>query len=365
MSSAVPLEFDTEGVCSGCKVANTKDNVDWDERKELFIELIQETKATNNSLYDCIIPVSGGKDSYYQTHIIKNILNLNPLLVTYNANNYSETGWTNLQQMKNVFSVDHLIFSPSTETLIKLNQLGMLIMGDMNWHAHCGIETYPIREAVEKNISLMIWGEHGFTELGGMHSYNDFVEFTYRYRHEHGIRGFEYYDMLAAAKDYNIDLQKKEMTPWIYPEDNLINKLNLRGIYISNYFRWEANEHTKFVIDNFGFKLPKNGFDRTYKLASNLDDIHENGVHDYMKYIKFGYGRATDHACKDIRAGIMTRDEAIAMVRKYDHVEPSDLNRWLDYVGWTKDYFYEVANRFRDSRVWKKDVSGNWIKDNI
>ncbi len=98
---------------------------------------------------------------------------------------------------------------------------------------------------------------------------------------------------------------------------------------------------------------------------SNLDDIHENGIHDYMKYIKFGYGRATDHVCKDIRAGKLTREEGIEIVRKMDPVKSRDLYRWLDYVGWTEEQWDRVADGFRDPRVWWIDGDGNWKKDNL
>jgi len=97
---------------------------------------------------------------------------------------------------------------------------------------------------------------------------------------------------------------------------------------------------------------------------SNLDDIHENGVHDYMKYIKFGYGRCTDHATKDIRAGIIDRQKAIDLVRRYDHVKPSDLKRWLEYTGYTEEQFDAIADTFRDPRVWWS-VDGQWHKKNI
>ena len=98
---------------------------------------------------------------------------------------------------------------------------------------------------------------------------------------------------------------------------------------------------------------------------SNLDDMHENGIHDYMKYIKFGYGRATDHVCKDIRSGKLTRKKGIEIVRRMDPVKPKDLYRWLEYVGWSEKEFDEVADSFRDPRVWWKDKHGNWVKDNI
>lgn len=372
-SSAVPLAFDENGICSGCKTAQqrAKNSFDWDKRKKMFERLIDGYESKNDSKYDCIIPVSGGKDSYYQTYLIKVVYGLNPLLVTYHGNNYTETGMQNVINMREVFGVDHIFFTPSIDTLKKLNRIGFKLMGDMNWHAHAGIFTYPIREAEEKNIPLMIWGEHGFMDLGGMHSYKDMVEFTFRYRHEHCLRGYEWYDMTDDGleklnrSDIKEGLIAKDLISWMYPNDEDIKRIGVRGIYISNYFKWEANEHGKLMMEKYGFKPAPVPFDRTYRRFSNLDDMHENGIHDYMKYIKFGYGRASDHCCKDIRAGRMTREEAIEIVKNMDHKKPSDLKRWLTYVGMEEKEFDRIADTFRDSRVWWKDENGNWCKDNI
>ena len=364
-SSAVPLAFGDDGICSGCRSASQRVDIDWDRRKKMFERLIEDYRCKDGSNYDCIIPVSGGKDSYFQIHIIKKVYGLNPLLVTYHGNNYIPTGMKNLLNMREAFDADHVFFTPSIDVLKAMNRLGMQIMGDMNWHAHAGIFTYPIRVAVQQNVPLMIWGEHGFMDLGGMHSYNDLVEFTYRYRHEHCMRGYEWYDILEKAESYGEKLEKKQLIPWMYPSDEEIERVGVRGIYISNFFKWEANEHGKLMQEKYGFLPAEEPFERTYRTTSNLDDMHENGIHDYMKYIKFGYGRATDHVCKDIRAGILNRDAAIEIVRKMDPIKSKDLQRWLTYVDWTEEKFDAVADSFRDPRVWWKTQDGQWQKDNL
>lgn len=364
-SSAVPLAFDEHGVCSGCRVANQRVDVDWERRSQMFERLLEQYRSKDGSNYDCMIPVSGGKDSYYQTHLIKSVYGLKPILVTYHANNYTDIGMQNLLNMREVFGVDHIFFTPSIDVLKAMNRLGMQIMGDMNWHAHAGINTYPIRVAVELNVPLMFWGEHGFMDLGGQHSYNDMVEFTYRQRHEHMLRGYEWYDFVERASEFGETLTKQDLLCYQYPSDEEIDRVDVRGIFVSNYFKWEANEHYELVKREYGFKEADSPFDRTYRTFSNLDDMHENGIHDYMKYIKFGYGRATDHVCKDIRAGTMTREEGVEIVRKMDHVKSSDLYRWLEYVGWSEEKFDEVADRFRDPRVWWIDEDGQWKKDNL
>lgn len=361
-SSAVTLQFDNHNICSGCKVSNDKNKIDWEHREQLFRRLIEFYKSKNN--YDCIIPVSGGKDSYYQTHMIKKIYGLNPLLVTYNGNNYSKEGLENLQNMREVFGVDHIFFTPNIDVLKSLNRMGMLIMGDMNWHAHAGIFTYPIKIAVQMKIPLIVWGEHGRSDVGGMHNYDDFIEFTYRHRHEHACRGFEWDYFIKKSKNFGENLTKKHLFPWMYPSDKEIEKIGVRGIYISNYFSWNANEHIKLMKKKYNFKESKKSFERTYRKMSNLDDIHENGIHDYLKFIKFGYGRATDHCSKDIRAGLMSREKAQKIVKRLDHIKPKDLKRWLSYVNWTEEKFDEVADSFRNPRVWWIE-NGNWFKYDI
>lgn len=372
-SSAVPLAFDENGICSGCRVAMQKSDgsVDWNKRKRMFENLIEEYRRKDGNGYDCLIPVSGGKDSYYQTYLMKVVYGLRPLLVTYNANNYTETGMKNLLNMREAFGVDHIFFTPSIHVLKKMNRIGLKLMGDMSWHAHAGIYTYPVIAAVQTRTPLMIWGEHGFMDLGGMHSYKDLVEFTYRYRHEHNLRGYEWYDMTDAGltklgrPEIAEGLRDQDMNGWKYPSDEEINDVGVRGVFVSNYFPWEGNDHGQLMIDKYGFKPSPVPFDRTYRTMSNLDDMHENGVHDYMKFVKFGYGRATDHCCKDIRAGKMTREEAVEIVRNMDPKKPADLKRWLEYTGMSETEFDRIADTFRDSRVWWKDEKGNWVKDNL
>ncbi len=360
-SSAIPVEFNKDGVCSACNTSAQVEDIDWDRRLKQFKKLLNEYKNDNGENYDCLIPVSGGKDSYFQVHMIKNVLGLNPLLVTYNANNWMKEGYENLHNMRDAFGCDHVFFTPSVSLLKRLNKLCFKKMGDMNWHAHCGIQTYPYIIAVQHNIPLIIDGEHGFMDMGGMHSYSDYVELTQRFRLEHVQRGYDWHDMLG---DEDIPIEKHEMISYMFPSDAEIKRVGIRGVYLGNYVKWSGN-HNADIAKKYGWKEAEEEFDRTYRKISNLDDMHENGIHDYMKYIKFGYGRATDHVCKDIREGKMTRAEGIEIVRKMDEVKPKDLYRWLDYVDMTEKEFDSIANSFRDSRVWSEDSSGNWVKDNI
>src|SRR3989344_1470327 len=204
-ASAVNLSFDDEGICSSCRVFEKFQELShtfWQEKKKRFEKILDEIRAKKNrsSNYDCIIPVSGGKDSYYQTHMIAVKYGLKPLLVTYDGNNFLPEGAYNRDRMRHLFNADHLIFGPSVEVLKKLNRLCFRKMGDMNWHNHCGIYTYAIQIAVKFNIPLIIWGEIAW-DISGMYEPEDFVEFSARARHEHSLRGFEWYDMLNDEKE--------------------------------------------------------------------------------------------------------------------------------------------------------------------
>lgn len=358
--TAAQLEI-TDGICSACRSAErlsliTKE--EWDHREEVFGELVKSLASENGSNYDCIIPVSGGKDSFYQAHLMTEKYNLKPLLVTYHGNNYLPEGDFNRDLMRNAFDADHLVFGPSVSTLKKLNRVGFKVMGDMNWHAHCGINTYPIQIAVMMKIPMVIWGET-FWDISGMFSPDDFVEFSARTRHEHALRGYEWYDLIGHE-----GLVEKDFMWAKYPEDEEILNAGVRGLCIGNYFNWDPNTQTEIIKEKYGWKGSDKEFQRTYRRMSNLDDRYENGAHDLLKFIKFGYGRGSDHASKDIRTGYMTREEGIDKVRQYDHVISDDLDYWLNYVEMSEEEFWSTADTFRDPRVWwiKND---EWWKDNI
>lgn len=361
-AASVNLILDDEGICSACRLQEEFDRLTpefWKQREQKFVELANWAKSKSTGNYDCIVPVSGGKDSYFQVHKALEY-GLRPLLVTYHGNNYLPEGQRNLDRMREKLGVDHLIFGPSVSTLIKLNKGCFEIMGDMNWHAHAGIKTYPMHVAVKFGIPLVIWGEITWT-ISGMFSANDYVEYNKRTVFEHDMRGYTVKDMIEKIEG----LTEKDLAWLNMPSDSEFEKVGTKGIYVGNFFKWDPNVHAQEMKEKYDFEFAERPFERTYRTMSNLDDMHENGIHDYMKYIKFGYGRATDHASKDIRSGYMTRKEGIEMVKKYDHVKPRrDLERWLKYIDITEDEFDKIADTFRDPRVWWIE-NGKWHKENL
>lgn len=366
--SAVPVGLQDSEVCGACLNARDIQTIDWGARRAILEELFANRTRGDN--YDVIIGVSGGKDSYFQTHFAIHELGLKPLLVTYHGNNYLEEGEENLKRMREVFDVDHLIYGPSIEVLRKMNRIGFRLQGDMNWHAHCGIFTVPIQMAVRFKIPIILWGEHGFTDLGGMFTLDDFNEFTARDRLEHLLRGFDWHDFTDVGlvkrgrQDLCEGIADSDLCWGRYPPDDEVSAVGVRGIYLSNFTPWDGHRNAE-IAKTYGWEEARKPFQRTYRRISNLDDMHENGVHDYLKFVKLGYGRGTDHASKDIRAGRMTREEGIQCVLDYDHVRPTeDLARWLDYVEMSEEEFDLVADSFRDPRVWWVE-GGQWAKQCI
>lgn len=362
-AASVNIEFSNEGICTACHFSEEYFSLSekfWIEREKKFSKVIVSRLENNLSNYDCIIPVSGGKDSYFQTHTIIEKYKLKPLLITYHGNNYLPAGDFNRDQMRNVFDADHLVFGPSVDVLKKLNIIGFEKIGDMNWHAHCGIMTYPIKVAVQQNIPLIFWGETAW-DISGMFSINDIVEFSAQLRHEHAIRGYEWYDIV---EDNEFGLKEKDLIWAKYPSDEEILESKVRGLYIGNFFKWEPYKQTQIVKEKYGWLENPEPFERTYRKISNLDDRYENGIHDYLKFIKFGYGRASDHASKDIRAGLISRDEGIDLVKQYDSAVPSDIYHWLEYVDYDEEKFWKKADSFRSPYVWKI-LDEKWVKENI
>lgn len=356
--------LDEEGVCSGCRYHESRHQVDWNEREKILREFLDMYKAKareSGNPYDCIIPVSGGKDSHFQTHLIKNVYGMNPLLVTFNHAFNSRLGIQNLRNLVDKFGCDLIRFNTNTESVRKLSKYMLKRVGDLTWHYHAGIMTFPFQAAVMYKVPLIVWGEQGFAELTGMYTLHDMVEFTKWSRQEHSMRGMEPEDLINEESG----LTWQDLVPYKYPTDEEIEELDLRGIYLSNFMYWNAKEQAELVMDRFGFRGLEGKRDRTFVLYTKSDD-HANDVHDYLKYLKFGYGRATDDASMEIRHGRMTREEGVEMVKQYDHVVPRTLKLYLDFMQITEEQFYKWIEPMRDPDIWEKDADGNWrTKDSV
>ena len=352
--------FDEEGICSGCRYHEKRQKleVNWTERKKLLDDIIQkaiDTSKKNKNSYHCVIPVSGGKDSTFQVWYLKKEYGINPLLVSFNHCYNTPAGNENLKNLINKSGFDSIRFTAGIDSVKKISRLMLEKVGDITWHYHAGIRTYPMKVAVDKKIPLVIWGEHGFGELTGLVSVNDFVEYTKWSRKEHDMRGIEPEDIVGSN---NIKLE--DVDPYRYPDDKDVLNLRLRGIYLGNFVDWDMKKNTEIVSKEWGFKNLRYKRDRTFNLFAKIED-HANDIHDYMKFLKFGYGRATDDTSMEIRRGRLTRDEGKKLVEEYDANEPRTLDKYCQFLGISKKNFYEIMDKQRDPSVWEKK-NNKWVK---
>ncbi|MGF1631585.1 MAG: N-acetyl sugar amidotransferase [Kiloniellaceae bacterium] len=350
--------FDDEGVCSGCRYHESRSQLetDWDERRGIFEQILDEARSEarrRGNSHDCIVPVGGGKDSHYQVWLLKKKYGMNPLLVSFNHAFNTAAGLRNLENLTAKSGCDLITVTAGVDSVRRLARHMLKTVGDLTWHYHAGIRTVPFQVAVQYNIPLMVWGEHGFAELTGIVTLEDFVEFTKWTRKEHDMRGYEAHDLVGKA-----DITINDVRHYIYPSDDDIARVGVRGIYVSNFFSWNAKQHAELMMREWDFAPVTYDLDRTFNLHSKVED-HANAVHDYLKYLKFGYGRATDDASMEVRHGRMTREEGIAAVRRYDHVEPSSLPTYCDFLGISVADFYALVEPMRDTNIWEK-VDGEW-----
>ncbi|HET8704986.1 MAG TPA: N-acetyl sugar amidotransferase, partial [Pseudomonadales bacterium] len=324
--------FDEEGVCSGCRYHESREKleINWEQRLQMLEQILEDAKRMakeRGNSHDCIIPVSGGKDSHYQVWLLKKKYGMNPLLVTFNHVYNAPAGVRNLENLVEKSGCDMVRYTAGVDSVRKISRYMLEKVGDLTWHYHAGIRTFPFQVAVKYNIPLIVWGEHGFAELTGLVSLEDFVEFTRWTRKEHDMRGFEPHDLVGHG-----GITEHDILPYIYPSDEEIEKCDVRGIYLSNFVDWNAKDHAELMIKEWGFSPVAYERDRTFNLYAKIED-HANDVHDYLKYVKFGYGRATDDASMEIRHGRMTREEGIEMVKYYDAREPSTLDMYCEFLG--------------------------------
>ena len=357
------IVIDDEGVCSGCRSFEAKtvflDQVDWPARERKLKALLDEYKQRQRKKgnpFDCIIPVSGGKDSHFQVYTVKVKYGLNPLLVSYNHTFNTPLGIRNLTNLVDKLDCNLVRFTTAPGSAKRLARHMLMKVGDVTWHYHAGIMTFPIRAAVQYDVPLLVWGEEGFSELLGMYNLDDYVEFTKKKRQEHSMRGFEPEDLLLHPDS---GLNRYDLAPFFYPSDEDLERVGVRGIYLSNYMPWDGRSQAEFAIDKLGFETAQ-ARDRTFNIYAKNDDIHANGLHDYLKYLKFGYGRGTDDASNEVRHGRMTREQAIDMVAHYDHVRPSDMDVFLRSTGMSEAELMAFVEPMRDPSIWEKAGDGRW-----
>lgn len=354
------LQLDHEGVCSACRNFNDRKNVDWDARHNELIRLLKSYRNTDGSNWDCIVPVSGGKDSTYQVLRIKE-LGLNPLCVTSTTCDLSLLGRRNIENLKRI-GVDYVEMSPNPLIRAKLNSIGLKQIGDISWPEHVGIFTIPVRAAVQFNVPLIIWGENSQNEYGGPAAAAGNNVLDRRWLEEFGgMLGMRVTDLIGSE-----GIEAKHLISYTYPKDDELKRVGVTGLFLGHYISWEGLSNALIAQAN-GFETYAKTVEGSMVNYENLDN-YQTGIHDYFKFLKFGFGRATDLACVHIRRGSLTRQDGVDAVKKLDGAFPwtylgKSLEEIIKPLDITLDEFIRLCDKFTNKQIFKRDKSGSLIKD--
>jgi N-acetyl sugar amidotransferase len=353
------LHIDAEGVCNGCRAYERREQVDWDQRKRELLGILEKHRKTGGS-WDCVIPVSGGKDSTYQ--VIRMLqMGVNPLCVTSSTCDLSGIGRNNIENLKRL-GVDHVEFSPNPIVRAKLNRIALTEVGDIAWPEHVGIFTIPVRVAVQFNIPLVVWGENSQNEYGGPADAAANNVLNRRWLEEFGgLLGMRVSDLTDT---YGIPL--RQLLPYQYPPDAEVQRVGISGLFLGHYLPWDGISNA-LISQAHGFSTFERAVEGSMVNYENLDN-HQHGVHDYFKFLKFGFARATDIACLHVRRGRLTRQDALEIVKLRDGEFPwsylgKPLEEILEPLDMSIDEFIKICDRFTNKKIFMRDASGALLKD--
>lgn len=354
------IVIDDQGVCSGCRVHEEKDQLDWRERFKKLRRITDDYRSRSGNNYDCIVPVGGGRDYHFIAHVVKNVLKLNPLFVQYNKHYNTRLGIRNLANLRIAFNCDLIGKVVSPDAVRALNRATLIERGSMYWHCLAGQTCFPVQSALSYKIPLIIWGAHQGVDQVGMFSHLDEVEMTRKYRKEHDLLDLELEDIVKRHPE----LENHNLETYRYPSDGELQAVGVRGIYLNNFIRWDSKAQHELMIDLYKYETGVQ--QRTFDTYNDVDCFHYSGLHDFIKFHKFGYGKATDHATREIRLKRMTREAGLEMVRRYNPVKPDDIAMFVEWMDMHEDELFEHIDAHRDPRIWERDDKTGWrLKDCI
>ena len=356
-------EFDAEGVCSACRYAEKKfgGGIDWDKREKELLKLLNKHRSKDGS-WDVVVPGSAGKDSSLVTHQLKEKYGMHPLAVTWAPFIYTDIGWQNYYNMIQS-GFDGTIIWPNGLLHRKLSRAAFELKGDPFEPFVWGQKAMAFHIALRFKIPLIFYGENGEVEYGGSfknankayESPEDWDELYFKGASVDKIVQ-ESYKMGLLSKE---ELDNNRFELYRAPAKKDVKRLGLQMHWWSYYKPWVPQENFYYAAKNTGFEANPKRTDSTYSKAFSIDD-RLDPFHWYLSFIKFGYGRATREACSDIRCGHITREEAVALVQRYDHEFPGTYFKdFLTYLGITEEHFWKVIDQYRLGHIWKKEKS-NW-----
>lgn len=350
-----------QGICNACLSFDYQQKINWSSRLEKLKEIIEEKKLNRNDNWNCVVPGSGGKDSTYQIIRAKE-LGLNPVFVTASTCDLSEVGRYNLENIKKI-GFDVIEISNNSKVRSKINKIGLELLGDISWPEHVSIFTAPVKFALAFNIPLILWGENPQIEYGGPDKSLNNSILDQKWMEEFGgLIGFRVSDLID-----NYNFKKHELEIYNYPDAKTLKEKSILGIFLGYYERWDSIKNFKISKD-YGFKEFNGDLEGCYFNFEKIDN-YQHGIHDYFKFLKFGFGRATDQLSYQIRRGKIKRSEAINIVRKIEGKYPisymgKSTKNILDKINVTQEQFIKICDQFTNKNIFKTNQANQLIKEN-
>lgn len=348
------INLDEEGVCDACKTADVKNNkIDWNNREEELLKLLDKYRR-NDGYYDCLVPGSGGKDSAMQAHILKYKYGMNPLTVTWPPILYTDYGYENFKSWIDVGGFDNISFRRNGKVMKLLTKLSIENLFHPFQTFILGQKNLGPKLAAKFNIPLVFYGEneaeYGNPIADNLTSLRDKSYHTFKNMDDIYLGGVSVREL---NEKYNIS--KKDLLAFFPAPAEEVNKVDVQVHYLGYYLKWTPQEAYYYAVENTDFKARPHRTQGTYSKYNSIDDKIDD-LHYYTTYIKFGIGRATYDASQEIRNRHLTREEGIALVKRFDGEFPDRyFNEVMEYIGMEPDYFHELADKFRSPHLWGKD----------
>ena len=346
------ITFNEEGICSACQTYEKRKTIDWDKRYKELEVLCEKYRGSNGNSYDCAIAVSGGKDSHYQVDLMKNKLGMNPILFSVEDNfPMTEAGKHNIQNISEVFGCDLIALKPNIRAQKKLMRYTFEKYGKPTWYIDRLIYTYPLLMAKKFNTPLLVYGENVSYEYGGD---DDFETYSARGILKNGVAS----DMDLDELIENTGVSRKELELTVALSEKELDELD--PIYISYFIPWDGFKNYE-IAKKFGFQDLKDEWRRTHHVE-DFDQVDSRAylVHPWLKYPKFAHQFATDYASRMVRYGLITRDEAIELVRRHDaFLDPLCVRDFCEFLGYTKEEFWAIVDKLYNTEYFEK-VNGSW-----
>ncbi len=358
------VEMNKEGVCNACVWAYEKDHVvDWDARQKELAELCDKHRSKDGS-FDVVVPGSGGKDSAFVAHQLKTRWGMHPLCVTWAPFEWTPIGWRNLMNF-NKAGFANIIGQADGQIHRKLARIAFELKGDAFEPFSYGQKAWSYHIAHKFGVKLIFYGENGDLEYGGSMRYRNSPKESLEDWATHYYKGATVDQLLEYGLSRGM-LTKEDTAPsltqWYKaPSPEIVENMGLEMHWYSYYEKWTPEENFYYCVKHTGFHPNDQGrSESTYTKYASLDD-RSDPFHWYLGYMKFGLGRASRDAQQDIRRNHITREEGVALVRRYDHEFPQKNFHWfLDYLGITEEFFWQVMDFYRSkSNVWVKE-QGQW-----